>query len=256
MKFQKIVGLISLLICFLLVSCSSFSSPTGNLSNTELEQQVLQIIRDNPEVILESVQSYQQSKREEQKKVQQSLLQELKTNSKEILAKSPSTGAEDSNIILVEFSDFQCPYCARAQKTLKKFMAKHQDEVTLVYKHLPLTSIHPQAMAAAEASWAAGQQNKFWEYHDALFAQQKKLGEELYLDIAQTLNLDLEKFNSDRKIATTAIEEDINLARKFDIAGTPFFAMSSLDNSNNKGQTFSGAIQLSDLEKVLTVIKN
>ena len=145
--------------------------------------------------------------------------------------------------MLVEFSDFQCPYCARAAQTVKEFMAKHSDEVTLVYKHLPLSAIHPQAMAAAQAAYAAQQQGKFWQYHDALFAQQKQLGEELYLQIAENLSLDLEQFNRDRKQAITNIQKDLQLAQQLQINGTPFFV---LDN-----QSFSGAVPLSEMEAIL-----
>jgi protein-disulfide isomerase len=122
-------------------------------------------------------------------------------------------------------------------------MAKHQNEVTLVYKHFPLTSIHPQALSAAKAAWAANQQGKFWQYNDALFTQQDKLGEELYLEIAQSLNLDLEQFNRDRNVADTAITQDMQLAEKLGVTGTPFFVMNE--------EIFSGAMQLSNMEKVL-----
>ncbi|MGB5594511.1 MAG: thioredoxin domain-containing protein, partial [Crocosphaera sp.] len=163
-----------------------------------------------------------------------------------IIAESPTTGSLAQKNVLLEFSDFQCPYCGQAYKTVKEFMEIHQDEVTLVYKHFPLISIHPQALPAAKASWAAGQQGKFWQYYDALFSQQKELGENLYLNIANNLNLDIEQFNRDRssKKARIAIEKDIDMATKIGIQGTPFFVFN--------GQFFSGAIPLSTLEKALS----
>jgi protein-disulfide isomerase len=207
-------------------------------------EQVLQIIRNHPEVILESVQAYQQEQQQEQlKQIRQVFLQALENNPKVVIRESPTTGASDLKILLVEFSDFQCPYCAQASKTIKEFMAKHQDEVTLVYKHFPLTPIHPEAMPAAKAAWAAGQQGKFWEYHDALFSQQDKLGEQLYLATAKSLNLDLEKFDRDRANADAAIEEDIRLAQTLRLSGTPFFVLN--------GEALSGAVQLSDFEEAL-----
>jgi protein-disulfide isomerase len=147
--------------------------------------------------------------------------------------------------VLLEFSDFQCPYCAKAHQTLKQIMGTHQRQVTLVYKHFPLTSIHSEAMPAAKASWAAGQQGKFWQYHDALFAQQDNLGEALYVGTAKKLNLDLEQFNRDRSgdAASTAIEQDRVLAESLGIRGTPFFAIN--------GEAFSGAVSLSEMETVL-----
>ena len=116
----------------------------------------------------------------------------------------------------IEFGDFQCPFCAEAEPTVKQFIAQHADQVTLVYKHFPLSQIHPQATSAAQAAWAAQQQGRFWEYHDALFDQQKQLGEDLYLAIAEELDLDLEQFNRDRNSseAKAAIDQDLELAQK------------------------------------------
>jgi protein-disulfide isomerase len=111
------------------------------------------------------------------------------------------------------------------------------------YKHFPITSNHPEALPAAQAAWAAQQQGKFWEYHDALFTNQKQLGEALYLDIAKNLNLNLQKFNSDRKLAITAIKEDIQLAEKLGIMGTPFLVINT--------ENYTGAIQASEIEKIL-----
>ena len=241
-----------LVLCLTVLSWSAPAQAATNLKGaespnrvtTELEAEVLQVIRNHPEVVWESLQAYQQQQQERLQQAQQSLSQELKANPKRVIGESPATGAVAPKIVLLEFSDFQCPYCAQAHKTLKQFMATHQDRVTLAYKNLPLP-IHPEAMPAAKAAWAANQQGKFWQYHDALFAQQDKLGEQLYLDIARNLNLDLERFNRDRnsKAASAAIEKDIEMAQTSGIQGTPFFAMN--------GKTFAGAIPLSELEKAL-----
>ena len=102
-------------------------------------------------------------------------------------------------------------------------------------------------MSAAKAAWAAGQQGKFWEYHDALFSNQDKLGEAFYLNLARNLNLDMQKFQVDRAIADNAIWQDMQLAQSLGIAGTPFFVMN--------GQAFSGAVQLSDFEKILAGVR-
>ncbi len=219
---------ISLWIAAMLVLCLtvlSWSAPVQAATNlkgadnpnpvsTELEAEVLQVIRSHPEIVWESLQAYQQQQREQQQQAQDLLSQKLKANPKIVIGESPATGTVDHKIVLLEFSDFQCPFCARAHKTLKQFMVTHQDRVTLAYKNLPL-SIHPEAMPADKAAWAANQQGKFWQYHDALFTQQNKLGEQLYLDIARNLNLDLEMFNRDRnsKAAETAIEKDILMAQ-------------------------------------------
>ena len=92
----------------------------------------------------------------------------------------------------------------------------------------------------AQAAWAAKQQGKFWEYQDALFTNQKELGETLYLDIAKKLDLNLQKFESDRKLGKTEIEKDIQLAEKLGITGTPFLVI----NTPN----YTGAVQASEIE--------
>ena len=211
----------------------------------ELEETVLEIIRQHPEVLIESVQAYQKQQQEQQQQARQSFASQLKSKPQTIIADSPSTGSLSEKIILLEFSDFQCPYCEKAYETVKEFMDKHGDEVTLVYKHFPLLTIHPQALPAAKASWAAQQQGKFWDYYDALFEQQDNLGEDFYIELAEDLDLDMEQFERDRnsRNADLAIEKDMELAQEIGIQGTPLFIFN--------GQVFSGAIPLSTLEEAL-----
>ena len=211
----------------------------------ELEETVLEIIRKHPEVLIESVQAYQKQQQEQQQQARQSFASQLKSKPQTIIADSPSTGSLSEKIILLEFSDFQCPYCEKAYETVKEFMDKHGDEVTLVYKHFPLFTIHPQALPAAKASWAAQQPGKFWDYYDALFEQQDNLGEDFYIELAEDLDLDMEQFERDRnsRNADLAIEKDMELAQEIGIQGTPLFIFN--------GQVFSGAIPLSTLEEAL-----
>jgi protein-disulfide isomerase len=233
-----------ILLSLTLFSCS-VPVQADNHIDPKLEKQVLEIIRKNPEVILESVQAYQQQQQQAQQKTQQLFIQNLQQNPQTVIGRSPTRGAKLGKVVLVEFSDFQCPYCQAASKTVKQFVEKHKDQVTLVYKHLPLTGIHAEALPAAKAAWAAGQQGKFWEYHDALFEQQKQLGEALYPKIAKTLGLDLERFNRDRQGAAVekAIQQDVQMAEQLGINGTPFFVMN--------GQVLTGAVDLATLEATL-----
>jgi protein-disulfide isomerase len=231
----------------LLVVTWSFPAQAASRIDPQLEQQVLQIIREHPEAILESVQTYQQQQQQKVKQEQQGFLQDLKTNPQTVIGESPTTGSTKSKTLVIEFSDFQCPYCAEAHKTLKELLAKYPDKLRLVYKNFPLTSIHAEALPAATAAWAAYQQDKFWEYHDALFTNQKQLGQALYLDIAKKLNLDLGKFKRDLTLATPALKKDIQLAEKLAVSGTPFFIINS--------PTFSGVVQLADIENILTSAK-
>lgn len=242
--------LISAIVAWLSIASIALTGCTTGLGNNQqLEEQVLQIIRSNPEVIIESVQAYQEQQEDQMRSERQAFLQQMQTNPAEIIGDSPTLGSQSQQIVLVEFSDFQCPFCSDAHNKVKEFMAKHQEEVTLTYKHLPLKSIHPEALPAAKAAWAAQQQGQFWPYHDALFEQQKQLGEELYVDIASNLNLDMEKFNRDRNStpAATAIEQDTQLALKLGINGTPFFFLNE--------EAFTGALDVAEMEKVLEKVK-
>lgn len=247
-KLLKVTVLFA--ICLSIWACNKTSNTDSSSEvkfSKEMEEQVLAIIRKNPEVILESVHDYQNKQEQSLKDSRQEFIQKLKTNPASIVENSPYQGKIDNKIFLVEFSDFQCPYCAKAQDVLKQFVTKHKNDVTFVYKHLPLTSIHPEAMPAAKAAWSAQQQGKFWEYHDLLFANQDKLGEDLYLEIANKLNLDLNKFNSDRDRAEAEIKKDIALAEKIGIDGTPAIIMND--------RYISGAVELSELEARLEKIK-
>jgi protein-disulfide isomerase len=240
----KIVTFLFLL--FTVVIYPASAQPISSRSS-ELEAQVLQIIRKHPEIILESIEEYRQSqqeqeRQEQERQVQLELLQAIKVDPEDTVGKSPIKGRVDSKVLLIEFSDFQCPYCAEAHETLNQFVVDHQDKVALVYKHYPIAQIHSEAMSAAAASWAAHQQNKFWQYHDFLFTHQNQIGESLYLQAAKDLGLNLDQFERDCKSqdAATAIQKDMELAEKLGISGTPFFVMNE--------ETFSGAVQGSFLE--------
>lgn len=245
-KMKKAVTLAGILLLFLAFLVGAVPAQAANSISAQLEEQILQVIRQHPEVIIESVEAYQVQQQQEQQQARQAFLDEIKTNPQTIIGGSPTTGATDPRVVLVEFSDFQCPFCGQAHDTVREFMDKYGDEVMLVYKHFPLASIHPEAIPAAKAAWAAYNQGRFWEYHDALFAQQDRLGEELYLAIADDLGLDIELFNRDRSFADPAIENDMQLGTGVGVSGTPFFVMN--------GQTFAGAIPLEQLEQILASV--
>ena len=212
----------------------------------QLEKQILEVLRRHPEVMFEVLQKYAIEQQAKEQKAQADAIKQVRTNTKALIGDAPVMGASDRKIVMVEFSDFQCPFCATADKSVKQFMAKHKDKVTLVYKHFPLTQIHPEALPAARAAWAANKQGKFWEYHDALFANQAKLSETFYLETATGLKLDLNKFNADRKIADDFIVQDFKLGRKLGIDGTPTFIIN--------GEVVTGAASLADLENALAKV--
>src|SRR5262249_10666891 len=98
-------------------------------------------------------------------------------------------GDSKAPVTIVEFADFQCPYCKRVQATLNGLLTKYQGQVKLAYRDFPLRALHPQAQMAAEAGRCAGEHGKFWEYHDALYADQKKLSQSDLLETARRLGL-------------------------------------------------------------------
>ena len=103
-------------------------------------------------------------------------------------------GGEDAVVTLIEYGDFACPYCARAHAALGELRRQHGDKLRLVYRHLPLSSLHPLAQPLAEAAEAAGAQGKFWEMHDALFENQGELDEDALPGLAGGLQVDADTF--------------------------------------------------------------
>ena len=165
-------------------------------------------------------------------KAHQEIVTEVITSSNRasLIGSSPTKGNPNAPIVLFKFSDFQCPYCVVAAGNMNEFVGQHEDEILYVYKHFPLTQIHPEAMPSAKAAWAAGQQGQFWLYHDGLFVNQNRLGEDLYVELAEAMQLDVEQFNRDRTSAEAeaAIEQDLALAEQLQLQGTPSFIMNDL----------------------------
>ncbi len=150
-----------------------------------------------------------------------------------LIGDSPTKGPLDASVVLLKFSDFECPYCAVAAAEMKTFTDNHEEDVLYVYKHFPLVSIHDEALPAARAAWAAGQQDQFWLYHDGLFAFQGKLGEDYYVELASQIGLDMEQFERDRNSpeAEAAATKDTELALELGLRGTPSFLMTNLADS-------------------------
>jgi len=129
-------------------------------------------------------------------------------------------------IVIEIFSDFQCPYCKQSYEVFKQIREEYSGEVRLVFNHLPL-SMHDEAENAAVASLCAGEQNKFWEYHDYLFENQGILGVSYYYDLAYELGLDYDQFDAcyqSRKYYSY-IRKDMIDAQEYGITGTPAFVI-------------------------------
>jgi len=139
-------------------------------------------------------------------------------------------GPADAPITIVEFSDYQCPYCRRWHaEVYEPLLAAYPGQIRLVYRHLPLTSIHPDAMSAAEAAMCAGEQDAYWAYHDKLFSSET-LGNSTYLQYAQDLGLDMTGFESclDTRKYQQQVQADSDFAINLGIRSTPTFFINGL----------------------------
>jgi protein-disulfide isomerase len=140
-----------------------------------------------------------------------------------VAADDPVLGAASAPVTLVEFSDFQCPFCARVMPTLKKVKEAYGDRVRIVWKDFPLTSIHPQAFKAAEAGQCAREQGKFWELHDRLFANQQALQPEALKEHAAAIGLDLARFNAcfDASKYGERVQQQMSAGSQLGVQSTP-----------------------------------
>jgi protein-disulfide isomerase len=140
------------------------------------------------------------------------------------VAGSPSKGPSSAPIELIEFSDFQCPFCLRAYPTVNQVLSTYGDKIRLVYRHYPLPS-HPNARPAAEASQCAAEQGQFWQYYERLFADQTKLSDAELKQSAAALGMDASRFNTcvDSHKYKDRVEKDILEGNEAGVSGTPAF---------------------------------
>jgi protein-disulfide isomerase len=156
----------------------------------------------------------------------------------------PTIGPADAPITIVEFGDFQCPYCKRAQPTLKEVLAKYPNKVRLVYMDFPLP-FHSHALDAAKAARCAGEQGKFWPYHDQLFANQAKESPADLKGIAKQLGLNATQFDScfEKAKYQNSIEQDVAEGKKLGVDGTPSFYIN--------GRRLVGAVPFENFQQVI-----
>jgi len=157
---------------------------------------------------------------------------------------SPVKGPAHAKVTIIEVSEFQCPFCNRALPTLKKLQETYPKDVRIVFKHNPLP-FHQDAQLASEAAMAAGEQGKFWEMHDKLFANQQALKRENLEKYAQELGLDMAKFKAalDSGKFKAQIQEDQRLAARFGARGTPSFFIN--------GRPLRGAVPFEQFDKIV-----
>jgi protein-disulfide isomerase len=148
----------------------------------------------------------------------------------------PSRGPASAPVTIVEFSDFHCPFCRAAQPTLQQVLARYPDQVRLVYRHFPLDSIHPEARRAAEASWCAARQDKFWRFHDGLYANGADASTATLDRVAREAGLDTAAFDACLAggDARAAVQRDVDEGLRFGVDGTPGFFINGRMLSGNQ----------------------
>jgi len=147
----------------------------------------------------------------------------------ETIQKTPITtedwirGKKDAPVTILEYGDFECPYCGMAYPELEAVLEEAPAAVRLIYRHFPITTIHPDALPAAEAAEAAGAQGKFWEMHDMLFTHQEALEYENLLAYADSIGLDTGRFDDEmqRQVYRDQVRQDFRRGIHDGVNGTP-----------------------------------
>lgn len=139
-------------------------------------------------------------------------------------------GPRDATLMLIEYGDYECPYCGRAFEVMAKLRREFGEDLGFVFRNFPLQAVHPSAMKAARAAESAGLQGKFWEMHEQLFTHQDDLDDESLLTLAAKINLELEPFVRDLSGARVVrhIRGDIEGGERSGVDGTPAFFINGL----------------------------
>lgn len=134
-----------------------------------------------------------------------------------------SLGRADAAVTMLEYGDFECPYCAMARPVLESLVLDYPDTIRLIYRHFPITTVHPHAMMAAEAAEAAGAQGKFWEMHDMLFVNQRRLDYEALRWYAEQIDLHLQRFDQELQahVYQPEVKRDFRQGVQDGVNGTP-----------------------------------
>ena len=158
---------------------------------------------------------------------------------------SPSQGPADAKVTVIEFGDFECPYCGAEEPVVTQMLSDYAGRIRFVFKEFPLSSIHPYAELAAEAALAANAQGQFWPYHNALYANQTELAEGNLETYAMMLGLDVTQFDLalDSHAYASAVAADEAYGMSVGVTGTPTFFIN--------GIPVVGAVPYSDLQTII-----
>jgi protein-disulfide isomerase len=146
-------------------------------------------------------------------------------------------GDPNAPVTLVEYGDYECPHCGHAHPFVQALIERFGEQLRFVYRHFPLTQIHPYAQSAAETAEFAGKHKKFWEMHDLLYENQESLGPELYKELAENLDLPVEELNEGLENGTflPKVKSDFSGGVRSGVNGTPSFFIN--------GERFDGAVE-------------
>jgi Na+/H+ antiporter NhaA len=158
-------------------------------------------------------------------------------------------GADDAPVTLLEYGDYECPYCGQAEPVIRELLDSFGTDLRYVWRHLPLNDVHPNAQRAAEAAEAAGAQGAFWDYHDTLLSHQDELSLRDLDRFATELGLDVERFWNDlhRRDHAARVAEDVESADTSGVAGTPTFFVN--------GRRHQGAYDIATLTQAVKTAK-
>lgn len=221
-----------LLTAAVLASAVAVAAPHAQtLSKADVEKIVKDYIASHGSELMTSIETAQKQ-------------EQLARFAKLIDAQTPVRGPASAPVTIVEFSDFECPFCDKVQGTLAQVRAKYGDNIRWAFKNLPL-DFHKSARPAAYAALAAHQQGKFWDFSKELWANQDKLGDAFYVATATKLKLDVAKFNTDRASARikAQVDRDLEQAQGVEARGTPYFMI------NGKG--ISGALPVEAFSQII-----
>jgi protein-disulfide isomerase len=158
----------------------------------------------------------------------------------------PYRGSASARVTIIEFGDFQCPYCRKVEDSLRVVLEKYPSEVRLVFRNLPLSDLHPDALVAARAGVCANQQGKFWEMHDAMFQDQSALGSDRLMATARRIGLEAASFShclTDPTVTEPVLSVDARAAAELGIGGTPYFFID--------GRPLSGSASPDQFERII-----
>jgi protein-disulfide isomerase len=160
-------------------------------------------------------------------------------------ASGPVRGPSEAPVTIVEFGDFQCPFCKQAEAALSEVLARHPQDVRLIFRNLPLTTLHPMAGNAAEAAVCADRQGKFWAMHDAMYANQNALSVEGLQGTAKGLGMEPDGFRAcmGEDVTTARIQADVDAASALGVESTPMFFVN--------GRPLDGAVPADKFEAII-----